>query len=143
VEHVSAAFHGRIRAKPDGPWLVFRAQQRNFFGARARYFYLEASMFGLPVRAYHRYAAGAATMEVKALSLFSLVSARGPEMNTSETVTMLNDMCVLAPATLIDPSLGRQGLHALPLDDPAQRLSGLRRGAARQTRRRFLAVAER
>ena len=38
VEHVSAAFRGRIRAKPDGPWLAFRAQQLNFFGARARVF---------------------------------------------------------------------------------------------------------
>jgi hypothetical protein len=118
VEHVSAAFHGRIRAKPDGAWLAFRAQQQNFFGARARYFYLESSMFGLPVRAYHRYAAGAATMDVKALSLFSLVSARGPEMNTSETVTMLNDMCVLAPATLIDPSL-----HFEPIDASSARVT--------------------
>jgi hypothetical protein len=33
------------------------------------------------------------------------VDARGPEMNRSETVTFFNDMCVLAPATLIDRSI--------------------------------------
>ena len=113
AENAFAEFRGQIRAKPDGGWLAFRAEQRNFFGARARYFYLEATMFGLPVRAYHRYVAGAATMDVKALSLFSLVSARGVEMNTSETVTMLNDMCVLAPASLVDPALVWEPLDAV------------------------------
>jgi uncharacterized protein DUF6544 len=110
VHDVLAEFSGQIRAKPDGAWLDFRARQRNFFAQRARYFYLEASMFGLPVRAYHRYAAGTATMEVKALSLVTLVDARGNEMDTSETVTMLNDMCVLAPATLLDPTLRWEAL---------------------------------
>lgn len=118
AENVFAEFHGQLRAKPDGGWLDAQIEQRNFFGTRARYFYLEATMYGLPVRAYHRNAAGTATMEVKALSLFSLVDARGPEMNTSETVTMLNDMCVLAPASLIDP-----GLRWEPVDATSARVS--------------------
>jgi len=113
VTHVVAEFRGQIRAKPDGTWLDFRAEQHDFFVPASRYFYLEATMFGLPVRAYHRYVAGGATMEVKALSLFSLVDARGLEMNTSETVTVLNDRCVLAPATLIDPALEWESLDAL------------------------------
>ena len=112
VTSLVAHFHGQIRAKPDGDWLDFRAEQHNFFTPRARYFYIESSMFGLPFKAYHRYVGGAATMEVRVASLLDVVDARGPEMNVSETVTMLNDMCVLAPATLIDPSIDWQVLDA-------------------------------
>jgi hypothetical protein len=112
VTSLVAHFHGQIRAKPEGDWLDFRAEQHNFYTPRARYFYIESSMFGLPFKAYHRYANGAATMEVRVASLIDVVDARGPEMNVSETVTMLNDMCVLAPATLIDPSITWQTLDA-------------------------------
>ena len=34
-----------------------------------------------------------------------MVEARGKEMDQSETVTLLNDMCIMAPATLIDRRL--------------------------------------
>ncbi|HWP04808.1 MAG TPA: DUF6544 family protein [Polyangiaceae bacterium] len=112
VTSLRAHFHGQIRAKPEGDWLDFRAEQHNFYAPRARYFYIESSMFGLPFKAYHRYANGAATMEVRVASLLDVVDARGPEMNVSETVTMLNDMCVLAPATLIDPSIVWQTLDS-------------------------------
>ena len=44
-------------------------------------------------------------MQIRLLSLFTIVDARGPEMDRSETVTMFNDLCVLAPATLIDPAI--------------------------------------
>jgi hypothetical protein len=37
-------------------------------------------------------------------------------MDQSETVTMLNDMCVMAPATLIDPAIGWE-----PVDDRTAR----------------------
>jgi hypothetical protein len=41
-------------------------------------------------------------MEVDVASLIRIVDARGPEMDQSETVTLFNDMCLLAPSTLID-----------------------------------------
>jgi len=112
VTSLVAHFHGQIRTKPDGGWLDFRAEQHNFDAPRARYFYIESSLLGLPFKAYHRYVNGAATMEVRVASLIDVVDARGPEMNVSETVTMLNDMCVLAPAMLIDPSIVWQPLDA-------------------------------
>jgi hypothetical protein len=34
-----------------------------------------------------------------------MVDARGTVMDQSETVTILNDLCILAPAALIDPAL--------------------------------------
>jgi hypothetical protein len=112
VTSLVAHFHGQIRAKPDGPWLDFRAEQHNFFAPRARYFYIDSSLFGLPFTAYHRYAGSSATMEVRVASVIDMVNARGPEMNVSETVTLFNDMCVLAPATLIDPSIVWEALDA-------------------------------
>jgi hypothetical protein len=44
-------------------------------------------------------------MRIKAAGLVTVADAAGPEMNRSETVTMFNDMCVLAPGTLIDPAI--------------------------------------
>jgi hypothetical protein len=41
-------------------------------------------------------------MKIKLLGLFTVMEAKGPEMNKAETVTVFNDMCLMAPATLID-----------------------------------------
>jgi hypothetical protein len=41
-------------------------------------------------------------MEVRAAGVISVVEAGGPQLNQSETVTMFNDLCVLAPAALLD-----------------------------------------
>lgn len=42
---------------------------------------------------------------MRLLSAFTLIDAAGPEMNRSETVTIFNDACLLAPSTLLDPSV--------------------------------------
>jgi hypothetical protein len=85
--------------------MEFQADQHDFLSPRARAFFLTASKVGLPFTAYHHYAEGHATMEVRALSLAKLVDARGPEMDQSETVTFLNDLCILLPAGLISRDL--------------------------------------
>jgi hypothetical protein len=41
-------------------------------------------------------------MEIKIAGLFRVVDAKGFEMNRGETVTIFNDMCLLAPSTLTD-----------------------------------------
>ena len=41
-------------------------------------------------------------MLIKLLSVIPVVNVSGEEMFQAETVTMLNDMCLFAPATLID-----------------------------------------
>jgi len=73
---------------------------------------LNGSMFGVPVQGYHRYVGPSATMRVKAAALVSVADASGGEMDQGETVTMFNDMCVLAPATLIDPRIGWEAIDA-------------------------------
>jgi hypothetical protein len=98
-------FRGALRNGPDTAWMPMEADQQSFVEPAERLFLIDAQMFGLPTTAYHRYIGSAATFEVKIASLLEVVDARGPEMNQSETVTLFNDMCLLAPATLIDPRI--------------------------------------
>lgn len=95
--------HGRIRSDADARWMPLRAEQYTFVRERQRFFYLTSSMFGVPVQGYHRYADGAASMDIRAAGLLPIVNLTGAEMFQSETVTFLNDMCLFAPATLLDP----------------------------------------
>lgn len=103
VINVHARFHGRIRGGPDTPWMTFTGEQVNTYGAHpARLFAMDATLYGMPIDVLHEFVAGAATMRVKACSLVSMVDASGPDLDRAETVTVFNDMCVLAPAALVD-----------------------------------------
>jgi hypothetical protein len=73
----------------------------------------ESAMFGIPFNAFHRYVGPSATFKVKLASLLTMVDAYGPEMNKSETVTLLNDMFILAPAALIDPNITWEEIDSL------------------------------
>ena len=95
-------FDGGLRNGPADEWMKVVMHQQSFVDPPARLFLVESSKFGIPFNAFHRYIGPEATFQVKLASLLTVVDARGPEMNQSETVTMLNDMCLLAPATLID-----------------------------------------
>ncbi|WP_240778009.1 DUF6544 family protein [Nonomuraea basaltis] len=98
-----ADIHGRIRSGPDEAWMSFTGKQLNTFGATPqRLFFITASKSGLPVDVLHVFDAGSATMRVKALSLVRIVDASGPDADRAETVTLFNDLVVLAPAALID-----------------------------------------
>ena len=97
--------HGRIRRDRESAWMPLVAEQHNFIDVPSRFFYLSSSMFAIPVRGYHRYAEGAASMRVKAGGLVTVASASGAEMTQAETVTLFNDMAVMAPATLIDKAI--------------------------------------
>ncbi len=105
VRSFRARLHGRIRSGPEAPWISLAAEQYNVMAEPARLFYLTGSMFAIPVQGYHRYVGPSATMRVKAAALVSVVDVSGREMTRGETVTMFNDMCVMAPATLIDPAI--------------------------------------
>lgn len=106
VHNFRARMHGRIRSGREARWIPLAAEQYNFVDHPARLFYLNGSMFAIPVQGYHRYVDRTATMDIKAAALVPVVAASGSEMNQGETVTMFNDMCVMAPATLIGPGIG-------------------------------------
>lgn len=106
-------FHGALRNGPNDAWMPMEVDQQSFVAPAERLFLVDAEMFGLPISAYHRYIGSHATFEVTAASLLKVVDARGPEMNRSETVTLFNDMVLLAPATLIDPTISWEQLDPL------------------------------
>lgn len=96
-------FHGRIRSGPDAVWMSFTGKQVNTFGPRPeRLFIMDATRSGLPVTVLHAYADASATMRAKVLSLVTVVDAAGPEMDRGETVTVFNDLVVLAPGAIVD-----------------------------------------
>ena len=98
-----ATIHGRIRSGPGKPWMSFVGEQVNAFGPHpVRLFHIRASMAGLPVDVLHVYDDGVATMRAKVCSLLPILNAAGSNMDRAETVTLFNDLCVLAPAALVD-----------------------------------------
>jgi hypothetical protein len=103
-------FVGEMRGTPTGPWMPAVTDQLSFVDPPVRLFLMKARMFGLPVRAFHRFVGPSATFRVRVAGLLTMVDAKGPEMNRSETVTRLNDMCLLAPATLIGPDLAWEAI---------------------------------
>lgn len=105
VHNFRVRHRGRIRQGPESRWMPFTAEQHNAVGEPARLFYMDASMFLIPFQVFHRYIGAAATMRVKAGRLVLVVDVSGPEMTRAETVTVFNDMCIMAPATLIDPAI--------------------------------------
>ena len=111
VGHLRARMHGRIRSGPDARWMPFDAEQYNFFdGEPARLFYMKASMFGIPFQGFHRYVGRSASMLVKAAGIVPVANASGPEMTRTETVTLLNDMAIMAPAALLDCRIAWEAL---------------------------------
>ena len=106
-------FGGALRNGPDDKWMPMVAYQQSFVSPPARLFRVEGSMLGVPFDAYHRYVGPMATFQVRAASLVTMVDAHGAEMNHSETVTLFNDMFLLAPATLIDSQITWEELDPL------------------------------
>jgi hypothetical protein len=105
VANYRLRFSGALRNGPESKWMPMKAYQQSFANPPARLFLVESSLFGIPFNAFHRYVGPEATFRVRLASSLTMVDAHGAEMNKSETVTLLNDMFILAPATLIDPKI--------------------------------------
>lgn len=101
VKNVRIVFKGQMRDKGKD-WFPFRSEQYNGFEKYTRLFFMKGKMFGLTVPGYHAYQNKNASMRIKLFGLFPIVSVQGRELFKAETVTIFNDMCLLAPATLID-----------------------------------------
>lgn len=111
VWSVAARFHGRIRSGSTARWMTYRGDQVNTFGpSPSRFFFMDATMFGLPVDVLHVFVGPSATMRVKLCSLLPMVNSMGPDMDRAETVTLFNDLCILAPAALIDAPIAWHSL---------------------------------
>jgi hypothetical protein len=105
VHHFEAVWRGRIRSHAEEPWMNFRAEQHNSVMEPARFFLMDARRNGLPVDVLHRYANGSANMRVRLLSMVPLVNNSSADLDRAETVTVFNDLCLLAPGGLVDASI--------------------------------------
>jgi hypothetical protein len=105
VYNFKASMDGSLKMKPQSKWLSITAEQSNTYIDRSRLFYIKSSLYGIPFDGFHQYTSDSASMKIQVAHTLKVVDARGTTMTESETVTLLNDMCLLAPATLIDTSI--------------------------------------
>lgn len=101
VKNMRVVMQGEMRSKKQD-WFPFITVQYNFFDEPTRLFFMKGKMFGINVPGYHHYINKTAVMDIRLFGLKKIVYQQGPEMNKAETVTLFNDMCLMAPATLID-----------------------------------------
>lgn len=112
VHSVRIVFEGEMRDRGKD-WFAFRSEQYNFFDRPTRLFFMKARMFGLTVPGYHAYKNGDASMQIKLFGLIPVVNLHGGVLNKAETVTIFNDICLLAPAALIDPAIQWQAVDSV------------------------------
>ncbi len=110
--NMRAEFDAEMFQKPGAAPLAAVSEQNNFFDEPVRLFYMRSRMYGAPVGVFHDYGRGQAAMRVRVANLFDAVDLQGRDLFQAETVTMLNDMAVMAPGSLADPRLSWR-----PLDD--------------------------
>jgi hypothetical protein len=102
VRNLRVTFDARMRSSATSPWMQATATQYEFFNPPARLFYMNATRTGMPIDIFHRYVGSAATFQVRIASLFSMVDKSGPVLTRAETVTLMNDIVVMAPAAVLD-----------------------------------------
>jgi hypothetical protein len=112
IHNFRVTFGATMYRTPDQP-MESTAVQYEFVDHPARYFFLRTRMLGLPVRVLHDYADGQAHMQVRVAGLVNLVNLRGRTLSRAETVTVLNDLCIMAPTALTDRRLHWEALDAL------------------------------
>lgn len=112
VHQVYCAFEAQMRSKGE-EWFTLDTEQYNFFDEPTRLFWLAGKRKGLPVVGYHGYYDTTSFMRIKLGGIIPVVDQQSEAMFKAETVTLLNDMCIFAPATLIDT----ERLSWEPIDD--------------------------
>ncbi len=102
VRNMRVRFDAQMRSSATSPWMQAAATQYESFDPPARLFYMNATRGGVPLDVFHRYIDGAATFQVRIASLIPMVDKRGPVLTRAETVTLMNDIVVMAPAAVLD-----------------------------------------
>ncbi|MGY2002688.1 DUF6544 family protein [Blastococcus sp. SYSU DS1024] len=98
-----AHLRGRFRRGPAGPWMPCDAWQYNSADEIARLFRMRLLFAGVaPVWGWDTYRGGHGRMRGKLLGLVPVADGSGPEFDTSELVTWLNDAVLMAPGMLLD-----------------------------------------
>lgn len=110
VTNVYVQGHMKMRRSPTEAWMDTSMEQYSSLTDLRRLFFMKAHKGPISFDVFHHFDDGEAHMQVKVLGLFPVADASGPLLTQSETVTVLNDLCLLAPAALIDSRLSWQAL---------------------------------
>ena len=102
---------GEFKMDEDKDFAPVQIKQSSFQDDFTRLFYMKMHMKGLKIAGLHHFVNKKAVMEIKLLDVFKIVDERGETMNQAELVTFLNDMAIMAPATLIDDRITWQEIN--------------------------------
>ena len=102
VRNLRVTFKAQMRGSATASWMQATATQYELFDAPARLFHMKASRAGVPMDILHRYVDGAATFQVRIAGLIPVVNMAGAAITNDETVTLMNDVVVMAPAAVLD-----------------------------------------
>lgn len=98
---VTVHARGRFRMRPRMPWLHYESWQLNTVDPIARVFHMRIDAGPIPLVGADTLLGGRGEMKGRVLGLVPIVESRGPEMDTGELVTWLNDAVLLAPTMLL------------------------------------------
>lgn len=118
VRNVRVEFDAQMRSSVTAPWMKATATQYEFFDPPARLFHMRATRAGMPIDVLHEYIGDAATFQVRIAGLIPMVNKSGRSITHDETVTLMNDVLVLAPAAVVDLPFTFE-----PVDDRSVRAS--------------------
>lgn len=104
-QNMRVVMDARMYRAPGQAPMRARSEQYTFFGDPARLFLMDARMFALPVRALHVYRQHRATFTVRVASTKTMTDQHGNQISAAETVTVLNDLCLMAPGAMLDHRL--------------------------------------
>ncbi len=109
LKNIRIVFEGQMKEKGKD-FFSFTCEQYNSFDEPTRLFFMKAKMKGTAVPSYHKYSRATALMDIRLFGFFPVVKKNGKDMDKAETVTLFNDMCLMAPATLIDQRITWQAI---------------------------------
>ncbi|QJR37662.1 DUF6544 family protein [Gemmatimonas groenlandica] len=115
IRNLRVTFTAQMRSSASAPWMHATATQYEFFSPPARLFSMSASRSGIPFDVLHRYLDNAATFQVRIAGLIPMVNKSGPGITHDETVTLMNDVLVLAPAAVLDMPFTFETINARSL----------------------------
>lgn len=104
IRNMKVEMDGQMRGKSQD-WFDFNALQYSTYDEYERMFFIEAVINKIPTKGYHYFSKKNAKMDIKLLSVFPIVSESSELLRKAETVTLFNDMCIMAPASLISSNI--------------------------------------
>lgn len=103
VPWVHARLHGRLRTDPGRAWLAFSEEQVHLVHPEvSRVAHVDACVAGLAVDTLEVLDHGVGALRMRLFSMLPLGGTTGPEVTRYESVRMLIDLCLFAPAALLD-----------------------------------------